>query len=145
MSKGDYQKNPKSKLLGQRKSGAWLGGVKIVIQSAMFYLTAVNFLLLLWLNISNTAYDEIIRDFMTKHMPWFNFPIFMGILFAFMLVAMYFEYKYVIPSSWKFQNWQWYEHGNPMRTELGKMEKRLDKRLEVIEKKLGNVGKGKPK
>jgi hypothetical protein len=130
----------KNGIFQQSNRSALLGGIKVVAQSAMFYVTALNFVMLIWLSIQDTTLSVVLREFGAKYVPWFNFPIFLAIAIGLLLIAMWVEYKYIIPSTWAFQNWQFYAHRNPMRSDVLKVlsnQESIDERLSAIEDKLG--------
>lgn len=110
------------KILKQRDVGSQLGGAKELLMRTMFYITAINFLL-----IAVTAYHTTLRVY---------FPIsfwgFLGILVAIVVIAMVLEYKIILPSSIVFLNTQAYKHKNPLVDDVLEIKKKL----ESIEAKL---------
>ncbi len=110
MKDDDYKNNA---WLKQYRTGIWIGGVKNTLQNTMSYITVLNLVLLIV-----TSYSVTVRSFVIQFIPWFNIYIFVGAVAVFILVMMVIEFKIVQPSCWAFNNWQGYEHDNPMVTDL---------------------------
>ena len=106
----------------QKKPGQFIGGLKELFGRTSFYITVINFMLLIV-----TAYYTTIRDFVNMPFIWF-FAIIMLILGF----AMFIEYVYILPSSMIFQNSQSYKHENPLKDDI----KLILNRLDEIEKKI---------
>ena len=115
-------------LLKQYSIGVSVGGVKDLLQRSLFYVTAINFFLLII-----TSWGIILRDHIAQYISWFTFPVFVGLLVFVILFAMLIEYKFILPATWKFINRQRYQHGEPLKSDLQKVLDRLDR----IEKALG--------
>ena len=125
-----------SGFLKQYNVGIWLGGIKSTLQYTMFYITLINLIL-----VATTAYSVNIRAWAEHYVSWFSLPIFAGILFVFIILAMLLEYKVVQPSTWAFTNWQTYEHNNPIKKDLKDIMDvliKLDKRIESMKNKIDN-------
>ena len=122
----------KAKILKQHNIGGSIGGLKDLTMRTMFYVSALNFIMLVI-----TSYSVSLRDFMGKYVEWFSFPIFFGILILILIISMIIEYKFILPSQWQFANKQQYEHKNPIRLDLEEIKDRMTK----IEEHLGIEGK----
>jgi len=102
------------------------GGKELVIRTAV-YLSVINFAL-----IAPTAY-AVLKPSIVDIVPWMSFGVFMGILVGLVLVIMFLEYKFMMPSHIAFLSGQKYKHENPFREDL----EEANERLKRIEKKLG--------
>jgi len=80
-----------------------------------------------------------------EHLPWMNFPLFLGFLFLIQLISMLFVYIFVTPSVIRFNWWQAYRHHNPVRDDfrvvLEKLEE-MQKKLEELSNKAACEGGG---
>lgn len=123
------------RLTKQYKVSSKIGGVKDLLMRTLFYVTAVNFVL-----IAATAYHTTLRDTLLVWIPWLNFSTFLGVLVVGLLLMMILEYKIVLPSTWAFSNRQQYEHQNLIRKQLDRIEETLE---EMQGKKGGKNEKGK--
>ena len=124
-----------TRLTKQYKVSGKIGGFKDLLGRTLFYVSIVNFIL-----IAATAYHTTLRDIVHTWLPWFNFPVFLGVLVAGLLLMMILEYKVVLPSAWAFSNRQQYEHQNLLRKQLDRIEETLE---EMKGKKDGKNGKRK--
>lgn len=121
-------KSIKDWFLKQHDLGLHLGGLKDLAQRTLFYVTAINFVLLV---ITTFSVSQFINRV--------SFPVFVAILAVVLLLAMVLEYKFILPSTWRFINKQRYEHGEPLKDDLQKVldgQSALSSRLKRIEKKL---------
>ena len=109
----------------QKKTGPLIGGLKELFGRTSFYITVINFMLLIV-----TAYYTTIRDFVNMPFIWF-FVIIMLILGFAMLI----EYVYILPSSMIFQNSQSYKHENPFKNDIQLILNRLDEIEQKIDRK----------
>lgn len=114
-----------SKIIKQRAIGPWLGGAKNLLMRTVFYISAINFLLL-----AVTAYHTTLRPYLP-----ISFWGFLGILVAILVVAMVFEYTIVLPSSMVFLNRQVYKHKNPLVEDVLEIKEKLER----IEAKLTSL------
>lgn len=112
----------KNEALKQYNLGPWLGGLKDLAQRTVFYVALLNFVL-----ISITAYNTTLKAYILPHIPWFSFPIFIALLLLLVAVAMVLEYKFILPSTLSYLNRQFYIHQNPIRSDLDKILKKLEK------------------
>jgi len=106
-----------SKIIKQSEMKPWLGGAKDLLMRTMFYITAINFLLL-----AATAYHTTLRPYLPM-----SFWGFLAILVGLILIAMVFEYKIVLPSTIAFLNRQVYKHKNPLVEDVLEIKKKLDR------------------
>lgn len=110
----------KNILLRQHNLGSSIGGLKDIVMRTMFYVTALNFIMLVV-----TSYSVSLRDFMGNYVGWFSFPVFLGILVFILFVAIIIEYKFILPSQWNFVNKQQYEHESPIKKDMEEIKDRL--------------------
>lgn len=106
----------------------YIGPVKALLASTMFYIGIVQFLL-----IAVTSYQVSVSPWATQHLPWLTLWIFLGLLLVFVLITLVIEYKFVLPSIYAFGNSQGYVHNSPL---VADMQKAL-RELEEIKAKLG--------
>jgi hypothetical protein len=93
---------------------SYLGWFKTMLGAMFFYLTPINFLLLLW-----TAFHTTIAPWAAAHAHWLNNPLlFMGIIIGIMLVGLILEFKFMMPSQLAFMNVQGYQHGSPFASDM---------------------------
>lgn len=114
----------------QYNLGVGFGGLRILVSSVIAYVSLVNFVL-----ICVIAYNTTLRAAIQPHLPWFNFPTFIGIAAGFFLIAIILEYKFVVPSTTTYGNLQGYKHRNPIRKDLELIIKKLEKIEKEISKK----------
>jgi len=113
--------NAWGRLTKQHNIGSWVGGLKDIFTRALFYVTAINFLLL-----AATAYHTTLRDaLLERQLAWMTFPVFIGLLLVLILVLMVVEYKLILPSTMAYLNAQVYKHENPIRRQLNRIEETL--------------------
>jgi len=105
----------------QYNLGVRFGALRILVGQVMFYVSMANFVM-----ISVVAYDTTLRAVIQAHFPWFNFPLFIGIMAFLVLVAMVLEYKFVVPSTTSYGNVMWYRHQNPAKADLELILKKLE-------------------
>ena len=105
----------------QYKLSNKIGASRIILANIMFYVSIINFVL-----ISLTAYHTTLKYIITPILPFFNFPIFIGIIVCIILIAIIIEYKFVLPSLYAFQNEQGFKHDNPIKDMLVEINKQLD-------------------
>jgi len=92
----------------------YLGWFKTMLGAVFFYLTPINFLLLLW-----TAFHTTISPWAAAHAHWINNPLlFIGIIIGIMLFGLILEFKFMMPSQIKFGNVQGYKHDSPFAKDL---------------------------
>lgn len=105
-----------SKIPSQKNTGQWIGAVHVLLGRTTFYISIINFFLLIV-----TAYYTTLRHFIPIPFIWFMF-------FALLLVvlAMVVEYVVILPSSIIFNNIQMYKHNNPLKDDIQTVLKRLD-------------------
>lgn len=106
----------------QKNTGQHIGAIKELFGRTSFYITIINFFLLIV-----TAYYTTIRNFIP-----ISFISFMAFAVFLVGVAMIIEYVVILPSSMAFQNLQAYKHTNPFKDDIKLVLKRLDE----IEKKI---------
>lgn len=100
----------------QKNTGQLIGAVNELFGRTSFYITVINFLLLIV-----TAYYTTIRNFIHIPFIWFMFIVLLVVL-----IAMVIEYVIILPSSVIFQNTQAYKHDNPLKDDIKLILKRLD-------------------
>jgi hypothetical protein len=122
-------------LTKQYKTGLGIGTLKAQISNTLFYVNTVQFFINLGMAYHTTYGEILIRWF-----PWINFFLVALILtIGFCFVGLL-DYKIALPSSMAFANQQGMKHNNPYIPYFDEMianDKRNEKRLKRIEKKLG--------
>lgn len=114
-------------LLKQHKI-PWIGGFKDMLGQLVFYVSMVNFIL-----IVITAYNTTLREYIINWVPGFQLWMFYAILIIIIFGLMVLEYKYIVPSLYSFRSKQMFEHESKVMDELIKTQKALKR----IEKRLG--------
>jgi len=94
----------------------YIGAIKNLFGRTVFYVSILNFIM-----ISSTTYVIVIKNVIN-----ISFILFIFIILGIIILAMIFEFKFVLPSETAFLNWQTYEHNNPLRTDLEEIKKDLD-------------------
>jgi len=115
-------------LTKQYNLGIKFGGFRILVANVMFYVAMVNFFL-----ISVTAYSTTLRDPIKLYLPWFNFPIFVGIMIAFFIVGAIMEHKFIIPAVTRYSNSQVAKHENPIMQNTVQILAKLEEMEKAIE------------
>ena len=105
------------KIIKQGDIDVWLGGAKELVMRTMFYITAINFLL-----IAVTAYHTTLRPYLP-----ISFWGFLAFLVVVVIIAMVIEYKIILPSSIAFLNAQVYKHRNPLVDDILEIKKKLER------------------
>lgn len=110
-------------------SGHW-GAVKQSAIQMGIYITMLNVVLL-----SITAYSsDWVQEFIVKRYG-INLLMFEGVIFGLILVMLVFTWKVDMPSFFKSWNNQFWTHDNPLRKDVDRIKKqldRMDKRLEDL-------------
>lgn len=102
---------------GQKNTGQHIGAIKELFGRTSFYITVINFFLLIV-----TAYYTTIRNFIPV-----SFITFMIFALSLVCIAMIVEYVVILPSSMAFQNLQAYKHTNPLRDDIKEILDRITK------------------
>jgi len=107
--------------------GIWLGAIRDLFSRATFYVSFINFVL-----IVPTAYNTTLKFYIQQYVPWMSFWIFASICVLLTLLAMTFEQKLVLASSVRWQNRMRAKHYSPeyeimkiMMKKIGRIEERL--------------------
>lgn len=106
----------------QINTGPWIGALKDLFSRSIFYISIINFFLLII-----TAYYTTIRNFVQIPFLWF---IIITVLII--VLAMIVEYIIILPSCYVFNNSQVYKHDNPLKDDI----KLVLDRLDIIEDKI---------
>lgn len=109
-------------LPSQRNTGQVIGAVHSLLGRTTFYISIINFFLLIV-----TAYYTTLRNFIPVPFIWFLISMVFIIV-----IAMILEYVVILPSSVMFSNMQSYKHDNPLKDDI----KLILNRLDDIENKL---------
>lgn len=109
----------------QKNTGPIIGAMKDVFGRSLFYISIINFFLLIV-----TAYYTTIRNVVSIPFSWF-----IGFTMILIILAMIFEYVFVMPSSYAFANTQSYKHHNPLKDDVKLILERLDEIEENIKSK----------
>jgi hypothetical protein len=106
----------------QKNTGPWIGALKDLFSRATFYISIINFFLLI-----ATAYYTTLRNFIPVPFVWF-----MGFTVLIIILAMSLEYIIIMPSCYVFSNMQTYKHDNPLKDDI----KLIIEQLDTIEEKI---------
>jgi len=106
----------------KQKRIRYIGGLKLLLTRSSFYISMLNFLML-----ASTSYVIVIKEYF-----YIPFWIFLLGLIGMLVMVMIFEWAIMLPSEIAFTNWQYYEHNNPIRTDL----EIVKKSIEELKKKL---------
>jgi len=100
-------------LAKQRNMSPTIGALINIYQT-----TAIMYSPLTLIGVATTLYGLWGGNLIREYLPWFTVWHLLGGLVAFILVAMIFFYKIIIPSivAWSMQ--QAYKHRNPVATDL---------------------------
>lgn len=120
-----------------------IGGIINIYQT-----TAIMYAPLTLVGVATTLYGLWGRDLIAGYLPWFTIYHLLGFMVAFILIAMVFFYKFIIPSMVAFNVQQQYKHRNPMASDLQRILDMLendDKRLIRIEDMLRKIDGARPR
>jgi hypothetical protein len=107
----------------------WIGGLKDILTMVAFYMSMINFGLIIL-----TSYEVTLGKYIKTYLPWFNILYFYLLMFIILGLAMLFEYKFIYPSLYAFRNKQEYSHQNLLRGDLKEIKERLEKIEKALEK-----------
>ena len=110
----------KLKNVAKQKNLPWIGPLKDIVMSTVFYISIINFIL-----ISVTAYYTTLRPFLLIYAPWFKIWMWLSLLVGIVLVMMVLEYKFVYASWYTFRNKQEATHENLIIKRIDELEKKL--------------------
>ena len=100
----------------KQKRIKYIGGLKLLLTRASFYISILNFLML-----ASTSYVVVVKKYF-----YIPFWLFLMGLVAVVVVVMIFEWAIMLPSEISFTNWQYYEHDNPIRVDLESIKHDLE-------------------
>ena len=106
------------KFMKQRQVGNWWGGFKQLGTQIAIYITMLNLVLL-----AATAYTTTFSTWFRDNNLEIPFWLFMGVIVAGIIVMMFVEYKFSLPSFFSFWNDQFWKHNNPVKIELKAIRK----------------------
>jgi len=119
----------------QRYLGRTIGGLRLLAQRSVFYISFLNFFMILTLyclrvrEIRINAFGMFTFDLSV--IPFWLFLTILMVIFGLMLII---DYVYILPSEMSFIVWQQYRY-NPIVQDI----RRLEERIEAIESKLNQV------
>lgn len=109
-----------------------IGGLKDVFAHTVFYMTGINFFL-----ISVTAYWTTIMPHMRGYIwPGFRYWMLLVAVVVILILAMLIEYKFILPSYYRFRAGQYSMEDREIRQKLDEVAKsiqELAKRLDRLE------------
>ena len=127
--RGTLRDTLRSKSLAQKippqRRIRYIGAIKNVLSRSTFYISILNFFMII-----ATSYVVVIQ----KYFP-LPFWCFLLVLILLVIGIMVFDYIIMLPSEISFMNWQTYEHNNPLREDLEKLDKKVNQILSKINKK----------
>lgn len=89
-------------------------------------------LVILVSSVTAAFYSPMVTTYRGAYVPWLNLPMFFAILVAGSLIIMFLQYKFVQPSAAGYWNQIIYDHGNPMRDYIERMDRRDAAMAEII-------------
>jgi len=114
------------------KQSHWLGlgwgAFKLLLQHTGAY---IQILILMFSSVSAYyAINQWVVQSFDKSMP---FVFFATIVVLLLVLAIYFEWKLGLPSTFIAWNNQWWEHRNPLREEVKEMKEQLNNITKLLE------------
>ncbi len=116
-------------LAKQYNLGPWLGGFKDLASRTMIYVSVLSFT-----QISATFWYTTLQPAISKDVPWLSFGLYFTTLVLGVLVIMFIEYKFILPSSYTFLNKQEYLHKNLIRQDIEEVMKEVGNLQEEVNK-----------
>lgn len=114
--------NLKNSIMKQTKSMNWWGQFRYIAQFISFY-----FLILTAVTASGTFFYTVIKPWLkTSFDIDLGIWVFYGILVVGLFSVLIFEYKVTMPGWQSIWNNQWWQHDNPMRQKIEKIEKDIE-------------------
>lgn len=83
-------------------------------------------LVILVSSVTSAFYSPTVAGYRGQYVPWLNLPLFFVILIVGSLLLMLFQYKFVQPSAAGYWNQLVYDHGNPMKADINRVEAKVD-------------------
>ena len=112
-------------LIPKQRQIKYIGGVKTIFTRTQFYLSLINFL-----QMSIVTYTIVVK----LRWPWMTWWQYLLGLVVVVLVSGWFEFKIMLPSELAFANWQWWEHGNPLKPAIEELIKEVHELREEVKK-----------
>ena len=104
--------------LKQRKTGSYIGGLLDTYARSGSIISAVQFMVVLII-----LYTTSVIPYIEQHnIGWFSFPLYIATAVVGVIILMSIVYIVVMPSAYDFFNRMVWEHNNPLRIKLEKME-----------------------
>jgi hypothetical protein len=100
-----------------------IGGIKSIFARTQYYLSMMSFL-----QMTAVTYTVVVK----LRYPWMTWYHYLAGLVVVIFIAGLFEFKVMLPSEQAFSNWQWWEHGNPIRPILDDLKKELKELREEV-------------
>ena len=82
-----------------------IGAVKEIFSQTVFYMSILNFIM-----IGFTAYNTTLRPYIVEYFDWMQAWMFILILFVILIIGMFIEYIFIMPSYYSFRGKQYSEH-----------------------------------
>ncbi|MBU1067413.1 hypothetical protein KKE60_06470 [Patescibacteria group bacterium] len=117
----------------QYNLGPGLGAFKDLASRTMIYVSVLSFT-----QISATFYYTTFKPSITQLVPWMSFGLYFIVLIVLVLLIMLIEYKFIVPSSFTFQNKQEYLHENLIRKDIRELTKKLERLEELLNESRNN-------
>lgn len=105
-----------------QKRVRYVGALRTLFARTTFYISIINFAML-----AGTSYVIVVKG--VVDVPFWIFLLAISLVVG---IAMIFEYVIMMPSEIAFNNWQVYEHNNPIRYDLEHIKKEIENIKEMI-------------
>jgi hypothetical protein len=112
----------KTNLFTKQKAIPFIGVFKQLFGGAITWATMAIFMF-----SGMTAWNTPTMDWVRSIIPWLSLPVFITIIVAGIILAMYLEHKFIQPSVMVYWNKMNYDHANPIRKDLKRIEDKIDK------------------
>jgi hypothetical protein len=115
-------------ILKQGKAPRWMGALQVQMSNSNYYIVYYSQAMMLgtfWFTAGSPTAE--------KYAPWISFWGFASFLILSMVVVLFLDYKFMLPTRQRFQNEQACKHSNPAMDEI----LILRKDVELIKKHMG--------
>lgn len=109
-----------AKLLSQKSPGKWLGGTLDVWLRTTVVINIANTVM-----IAGTFYEVTGAGVIHRIFPAFNIWHFYAVGVSLALTGMILVYKYLLPSTFEYQNLQQYKHQNLIRRDIAELSEQI--------------------
>ena len=111
----------------QHYTGKNIGGLIDTYQRSVGIVGAIQYIAVVII-----LYTTSLRPFLSTHLPWMSFGVYIAVAFTIMLGIMVVSYIIGAPSSFAYWNHQIWKHDNPQRAKLERLEYNQKKIMEKL-------------